>query len=212
VNKISFSQNVYTALLKFWLLAMGGMMVARLLFLAFNFSTFPDLDFGHTLRLLAGGLRFDLTAVLYLNSLVILMLLVPLKIRFLSGYQSIVRWVFIVVNAIGLALNVIDFFYFRFTDRRTTFDVFNQFENEQNISELVVSFAFDYLFGLYWLAYWFSFQKKLPIQDLRLNIQLPFTFRVLPFCQLQFILLLPVCGVVLRIAQGRSLLAMPENM
>jgi phosphoglycerol transferase MdoB-like AlkP superfamily enzyme len=152
VNKISFSQNVYTALLKFWLLAMGGMMVARLLFLAFNFSTFPDLDFGHTLRLLAGGLRFDLTAVLYLNSLVILMLLVPLKIRFLSGYQSIVRWVFIVVNAIGLALNVIDFFYFRFTDRRTTFDVFNQFENEQNISELFLSFAFDYWYGIFvWL-------------------------------------------------------------
>lgn len=144
----NYNQNIYTALVKYWLLAMASMTVCRVLFLTFNYQTFPDLDFGHTLRLFAGGLRFDLSAVLYLNSLVILLLLIPFKFRFFAGYQSLVRWVFIVVNAIGLALNVIDLFYFRFTDRRTTFDVVNQFENEENISELLLSFATDYWYGI----------------------------------------------------------------
>jgi phosphoglycerol transferase MdoB-like AlkP superfamily enzyme len=148
LKALSWRVNIYQALICYLVLAMGMMSLSRMLFIALNFEAFPNLDAGHIIRLLAGGLRFDLTAILYLNSLVILLLLIPFKFRFLSGYKATVRWIFIVVNAIGLALNVIDFFYFKFTDRRTTFDVFNQFENEQNISELLLSFAVDYWYGI----------------------------------------------------------------
>jgi hypothetical protein len=145
---LNWKVNVYQALIWYMLLAMAMMSFCRILFIILNIEAFPGLDTGHTARLLAGGLRFDLTAVLYLNSLVIFLLLIPFKFRFKSGYQTTVRWIFIIVNTIGLAMNVIDFFYFRFTNRRTTFDVFNQFENEQNISELFFSFAADYWYGI----------------------------------------------------------------
>jgi phosphoglycerol transferase MdoB-like AlkP superfamily enzyme len=94
--------------------------------------------------LLAGGMKFDLVVVLYANSLLLLLTLLPFDFRFRYGYQEFLRYLFFITNGFAIALNVCDFIYYKFTLRRTTADIFKQFENEQNIGGLLFQFLIDY--------------------------------------------------------------------
>lgn len=144
--------NIYVALCFYFGLAMLLFSVCRIGFYLFNKSFFPGLDFSRFLTIMLGGLRFDLTAVLYTNSLFLLLLAIPFSFRFNKTYQTVAKWIFFITNAIALAANVCDFVYFRFTLRRTTADVFRQFENEQNIGGLFMRFLFDYWYAfLFWI-------------------------------------------------------------
>ena len=49
------------------LLVMALYTLCRLFFVWVNRDLYPDLSSAHLMEMLAGGLRFDLTAVLYLN-------------------------------------------------------------------------------------------------------------------------------------------------
>lgn len=96
---------------------------------------------------------FDLTAVLYVNALFIVLMILPIDLRFNTGYQQVVKIVFILFNGIALSTNVADFIYYRFTLRRTTADIFSQFENEQNLGALSLRFMVDYWYAvLFWIA------------------------------------------------------------
>src|SRR5690606_6264749 len=117
-----------------------------------NMSFFPDMTISNFMRLLLGGLQFDLTAVLYVNALYILLIILPFDFRFRYGYQEVARYIFFVTNAAALATNVADFIYYKFTLRRTSADVFKQFENEQNIGGLFFSFVIDYWYAvIFWI-------------------------------------------------------------
>ena len=105
------------------------------------------------MRLETGGLRFDLAAVLYINALVILLMIVPFNFRFNIYYQRVVKYIFLMFNSLALAANVSDFIYYRFTLRRTTADVFAQFENEQHMGRLWLRFLVDYWYAVvFWLV------------------------------------------------------------
>lgn len=119
------------------------MTISRLLFFAFNLSIYPVTS-AHLLSLLLGGLKFDLAAVLYTNTLYILGLLIPFKFRRNSNYQRILKWLFCITNSIALALNCIDFIYFKFTLRRTTWSVFKEFSNDIDNARLGLHFFVDY--------------------------------------------------------------------
>jgi phosphoglycerol transferase MdoB-like AlkP superfamily enzyme len=145
--------NIYRALLLYFLLSMLMMTLCRAGFLLFNLNFFPDLTSSTVLRIFMGGVKFDLAAMLYVNSLFILLFILPFNFRFHSLFKRSVRILFFVTNGIALATNVVDFIYYRFTARRTTADIFRQFENETNLTDLFYSFAVDYWYGvLCWLV------------------------------------------------------------
>lgn len=144
--------NIYIALTLRLALIMALLMICRIAFYLFNASFFPGMTLSNFLRLSAGGVRFDLAAMLYVNLLFILLMILPVPFRFSALYERIVKWIFLVTNAIALAANVSDFVYYRFTLRRTTADVFTQFENEQNMGALIFRFLFDYWYALvFWI-------------------------------------------------------------
>ncbi len=144
--------NVYLALSQALLLMMTLYSVCRIGFYLYNIEFFPGMTFSRFGRIMMGGLRFDLSAVLYLNSLFILLLAVPLSIRFNSTYQQVLKYLFLVINSIGLAANVADTIYYEYTLRRTTLSLFRQFENEQNVSGLMFQFLLDYWYALlFWI-------------------------------------------------------------
>lgn len=120
--------------------------VCRVLFYLFNMGLFPGLGLGLFGTILIGGLRFDLSAVLYINLLFIFFQLLPIKFRYLPVYQKVLDYLFYVTNSIGLALNCIDIIYYRFTQRRTTVIVFEEFRNEQNYAQLAKHFFLDYYY------------------------------------------------------------------
>lgn len=108
--------------------------VARVAYLLENYSFFKEgLSFGHLIRMFRGGLMFDTTALVYSNALYILLMLFPLWLKETGAYHRFCRWLFVVVNAIGLLLNLCDAVYFPFTLRRTTTSVFREFDNENNL-------------------------------------------------------------------------------
>ena len=109
-------------------------LVARVAYLLENYSFFKEgLNFGHLMRMFRGGLMFDTTALVYSNALYILLMLFPLWLKETDAYHRFCRWLFVVVNAIGLFLNLCDAVYFPFTLRRTTTSVFREFDNENNL-------------------------------------------------------------------------------
>lgn len=103
---------------------------------------------GMFMRLMWGGLQFDLVAVLYTNMLFIVLMIMPFDFRFRYGYLNFARYLFFLTNGFAIALNVSDFVYYRFTLRRTTADVFKQFENEQNMGGLLGQFVLDYWYAV----------------------------------------------------------------
>lgn len=148
----SWRHSVYGTLVVLLLALLVLYTISRLGFYLFNMSFFPEMTSARLLTIMRGGLRFDLAAVLYSNVLVVLLLIVPLNIRFRPGYQMLVKWIFIVVNGIMFAINTADFIYYRFTLRRTTLTVLDQFENEQNLGLLFGRFLIDYWYAvLFWL-------------------------------------------------------------
>ena len=149
---LRWNGNVYLALSQALLLMMTLYTICRIGFYLYNIEFFPGMTFFRFGRILLGGFRFDLSAILYLNSLFILLLAVPLTIRFNSRYQRVLKYLFLLINSIGLAANVADTIYYEYTLRRTTLSVFRQFENEQNMGGLMVRFLFDYWYAvIFWV-------------------------------------------------------------
>lgn len=153
LTNLRLSGNIYWALLLRLLLVMFLLTLCRIGFYVYNMSFFPDMTFKNFLWLLWGGLQFDLTAMLYVNTLFILLMILPFDFRFRYGYLEVAKYVFFITNAFALATNVADFIYYKFTLRRTSADVIRQFENEQNIGKLFFQFLFDYWYAvLFWVA------------------------------------------------------------
>jgi len=127
--------------------------VTRLLFYLFNIHSFNTTSSSQFVIIFLGGLRFDLTAVLYLNSLYYILMLLPTNWRGQAIYRKFTDYLFYLTNAIGLALNSIDFIYYKFTSKRTTVTIFKEFAGEENYFQLAYAMLRDYFYILFiWLA------------------------------------------------------------
>jgi len=139
--------------------------VTRLLFVCTNMSLFSGhLGTGYLLRMLVAGLRFDTTAILYLNVWLILLYLLPLHFKERPIIYKVAKWLFVIVNFIGLSANLCDCAYFPFTGRRTTWSVLQEFGGEGNIATILIheSLQYWYLFiaavAIVWIL-WKGFSK-----------------------------------------------------
>lgn len=148
----SLSLNIYQATAKRLLLTMGLFSLLRCFFYWYNLGFFPNLSLQRLAHIFWGGLRFDLVAVLYTNILFIFLMLVPFKFRYQPKYQRFTKVLFLVTNGIAFGFNCIDIAYFRFTLRRTSRSVLEEFSNETNLAILAMQFCLDYWFLLLLLA------------------------------------------------------------
>lgn len=144
------------------LLAYVLYFIARITFLLENWSYFSaNLTGGHLLEMLGGGLVFDTSAIMVTNSLYIVMMLLPLhQVVTKPVYQKICRGLFLTVNGLALAMNLIDAVYFQFTMRRTTTTVFDEFSNEGNLGSIFLTETFRhfYLLILFVLLLWCTYR------------------------------------------------------
>ena len=132
-------------------------MLARVIFYFVNYSYFaPYMDSGLACDMLQGGMKFDTTALLYINGLYILMALLPLHIKERQGYYKATKITYITLNAIALASNLADSVYFQFTGRRSTATVFSEFSNESNLAGIFLKETLNhwYLIVIFALIIW----------------------------------------------------------
>ena len=139
-----------------FLLLMVVYMLSRWVFFYMNKSSFPDVTFEDMMTICLGGLRFDISALCYLNMLCITLQFLPIKVRDTVWYQRIVKTLFIVINALGIAVNAADIVYFEFGGRRTTFTIFSEFGGESNLGTIFLNSIANYwevwLFGIAMIA------------------------------------------------------------
>lgn len=147
--KRSFTTNIYISLFYRLAIVIFIFFISRLLFYLLNTGYFPGISFSNWMNILAGGLKFDIAAMFYVNGLFILLYALPLPIRYNSGYQKLAKIVFFITNGLAYAINCIDFIYFRFTLRRSTLDVIREFANEKGKGNFLVTFLVDYWYVLF---------------------------------------------------------------
>ncbi len=104
--------------------------LCRLAFLLVNLSSYPDLSLSHLVHLFGAGIIFDTSAILYTNSVILLMFLFPLHFKERRGFYVVARWIYTIVNTLCICTNLIDCVYFQFTGKRSTFSVLNEFSHE----------------------------------------------------------------------------------
>ncbi len=129
------------------LLLVAILQATRLYFFISNYSKFSDTSFGKILWAFIVGIRFDLVSIGIYNSLFILLSILPIAIITQKIYQSLLKTIFIIVNALLIFTNLLDSEYFKFTQKRSTFDVF----------DVIKSDDFKNMAGGYLLDYWLIF-------------------------------------------------------
>lgn len=144
--------------------------VCRILFYLFNPGLFPGMNLSLFSIIMFGGLRFDLSSILYINLIFIVFQLIPFQFRHFDNYQKKLDYLYYATNALGILLNCIDFIYFRFTQRRTTIIVFEEFKSEQNYFQLAKHFFIDYF---YILLIWIALVYIMVFLSKRIKIQPP---------------------------------------
>ena len=119
-------------------LAFAAYFVCRVVFLLVNLDSFSaNLSFSHLCEMLRGGFLFDTSAIMYTHALWLVMVLLPLHLKEKPLYHAVCKWLFVVVNALAVVMNLCDCVYFQYTSRRTTSTVFSEFAHENNLAGVV---------------------------------------------------------------------------
>ncbi len=97
--------------------------ICRFLFYIINKNSFQDLPPSELLAIFVYGLRFDAFSICTTNSLYILLAILPFKFQQKKSYSKFIFFLFILINSLAILLNFIDFSYFPYTKKRTTYEV-----------------------------------------------------------------------------------------
>ena len=112
--------------------------LSRLAYLFENWSVisegFDKLSFWEAFK---GCWMFDTSAILYTNVLYAILMLIPLHWKETNWWQTMAKWLYLVVNSLCIIANLADAVYFQYTGRRTNWSVFKEFSNEGNIGDII---------------------------------------------------------------------------
>ncbi|MCK9618208.1 MAG: sulfatase-like hydrolase/transferase [Lentimicrobiaceae bacterium] len=152
-KKYFFSVGIHKATVLKLFFSFILLIISRLLLYFFNIQFFKDIDFIELITLAFYGLRFDLFTLVLIAFPLLFFNSLPIKIRYNSIYQLIVNIIFYFTNAIAFTANCIDVVYYRFTLKRTTADIFNYLNYQDNMNVLIPQFIYDfwYMF-LIWIG------------------------------------------------------------
>ena len=134
--------------------------LCRLAFLFSNYSYFSDLTFVELTRIFAGGIKFDISSLIYFNAIYIVLALLPFKFRDRKVYNKILKWAYFLPNSIALFLNCSDITYYPFSLRRTTCMIFTEFGGDNNIAKIFATAIVEYWYiTLFYVLIIFALNK-----------------------------------------------------
>ena len=146
----------------------------------------------YTFDVWRGGLMFDTSAILYTNALYVVLMLFPLHYKETNVYHKICKWLFIIVNGLAFAINLADSVYFRYTMRRTTSTVFDEFSSEGNLGSIIGTefLSHWYLVLLFALIMWLLWKFY---ATPNLNVKVLNKWKYNGACLLSLLLFTPFC-------------------
>lgn len=182
-----FRLQEIVALLYRIFLAFFFYQIARLLFWFFNKNLIPVDSISEYLNLAYHGIAFDTTAIFYVNSLFILLSIIPIVINTKKVYQKFLFYLYFITNGISYGMNFGDFVYFKFSQARLTTAAMNVAQHESNVGKVFLLSIIEHPMVIVWfiilMALWIFLYKKVKV-----NFQKPvklipyFVFSVLTLC------------------------------
>lgn len=175
-------------------------MLCRIFFYLFNYSHFDNA------RILsfAGGIRFDISAVLIMNLPIILLMLIPHPFRMNMGFQRFTKLLFILINSFAVIINCVDIEYFPYSQKRSTIDLFKLLGTGDDMQKLLPQFVKDFwhigiiIIVLIWFMMRLYTITEKPIKDHVLNLKnFSIQFAIM-FAGLVFLLVLSRGGTQIR--------------
>ncbi|WP_423740322.1 LTA synthase family protein [Flavobacterium columnare] len=159
----------YKALIYRILLVYAFYSLVRILFTLFNLKFLKIDSLGQFFKLAFHGLTFDTTAILYVNSLFILLSIFPLWINTRKGYQTVLLYVYFITNLIAYATNFIDFIYYKYIYSRTTIAILDIAKHESNKGNMffrfIISYWYVYLLFFITAFVWIKLYKLVKVQE-----------------------------------------------
>ena len=142
--------------------------IARLLFWFFNKNLIPVDSVSEYLNLAYHGIAFDTTAILYVNSLFILLSIIPIVVNTKKAYQKFLFYLYFITNGISYGMNFGDFVYFKFSQARLTTAAMNVAQHESNVGKVFLLSIVEHPFVIVWfvilMALWIFLYKKVKVQ------------------------------------------------
>lgn len=136
--------NEYKVLAYRILLAYMFYFIARIFFYFYNASLLHVATVSDFLSLSYYGLAFDTTAILYVNTLFIVLSILPFWKNTAIGYQKFLFYFYFVTNLLFYATNFIDFIYYKYTFARTTIVALEVLKHETNKTTMFAGFIYHY--------------------------------------------------------------------
>lgn len=134
------TKNTLTLFIQRFFLLVVIYQLIRVGFYLYNQSFFPEISS----NVFIGGLIFDLSVLGYINILFAIFHLIPGKFQTKKTYQNSLFISFFLVNGIFICLNFIDYEYFRFVGRRSSFSMITAEGMTNEIGGLIASYFVDY--------------------------------------------------------------------
>ncbi len=123
VYRSQVTRGQYILLIKRLAIVLVLYSFIRLYFFLSNYPYFSDASVTSLLKGFILGLRFDLIAVTAINLPFIFLSLLPIRKLSSGGYQRFLKGWFLLTNIPFIFLNLSDSEYFKFTGKRSTFDL-----------------------------------------------------------------------------------------
>ncbi len=160
-------------------------VIMRNLMYMFNVGMFRHLSIMELVELNFYGLRFDLSAVLATNSLLILLYLLPLEYISPRWNNWLLNTVFIAINSLSITANLSDVIYYRFTLKRTTFEFIHMFQEDSGMINIISGFIFDFwyisILGIALIISLIFFSKNTNIKEDNISTSYSFSIKRLLF-------------------------------
>ena len=146
-------------LLKRLLLLVLIYQLSRIAFYLFNISSFNNVG----IKEFFAGFRFDLSAIVYTNLIIILAHTILGNFKYNTTYQKVLKIAFFSINIVFIATNFIDIEYFKFTSRRSSFSLITAKGMEHEMKKLVFSFLKEFWYlALGFILLAIAFYKSIP--------------------------------------------------
>ncbi len=135
------------------------MGLCRLIFYVCNHSIIGSVTLADLPAILKASYIFESASIFYVNLLFIALTLIPFYFREHKRWQQMLSWLFFTTNAMALAVNIADIYYFPFKLSRIAGDDI-RYLFEDNITQLMHAFFIDYWIGfaLYGLLVYVLYQ------------------------------------------------------
>lgn len=196
--------NYYSFLFFRLLIAFGLLWLSRWLFYFSNLPYFSHLSLGELLKIMMIGFRFDLSALVVLNSIFILLIAFPVPFRNFLVYRKVADFFYYIGNIVGLMANVIDMVYYRFPQKRMTGEIFEYVSNDISLGDLLPQFFADFwpffilFFFLIWGFIFVSRKISFKVSDVKHRILRYYLFQTLFF-------ILTLGGIIVALRGGFQL-------